>query len=194
MRTLFQSTPSVRRTTSSDNNCNATYIISIHALREEDDVFHIVYFIRLEISIHALREEDGLSQHVSFLKDFFRSYKDFTDAHLDTIEILLTKLYKCFGITDKTDCSKLSSESFPILKDLYNLCEDEFMHYDASKKQLYTEEQLQDICLGIHSMCIGAESRYFSGYTNIIDSNFLCFGVKGLMDTNKRPENMGKTS
>ena len=132
------------------------------------------------------RKKSVLSQHISFLKDFFRSYKDFTDAHLDTIEILLTKLYKCFGITDKTDCSRLSAESFPILRDLYNLCEDEFMHYDASKKQLYTEEQLQDICLGIHSMCIGAESRYFNGYTNIIDSNFLCFGVKGLMDTNKR--------
>lgn len=45
---------------------------------------------------------------------------------------------------------------------------------------------MQNICLGLHSMCKGAESKYFNGHTNIKDSQFLCFGVKGLMDTNKR--------
>lgn len=35
-------------------------------------------------------------------------------------------------------------------------------------------------------MCVGAESKYFNGHTNIKGSEFLCFGVKGLMDTNKR--------
>lgn len=51
---------------------------------------------------------------------------------------------------------------------------------------MYTEDMLQEVCLGIHSMCVGAESRYFNGHTNIKDDKFLCFGVKGLMDTNKR--------
>ena len=45
---------------------------------------------------------------------------------------------------------------------------------------------MQNICLGLHSMCKGAESKYFNGHTNIKDNAFLCFGVKGLMDTNKR--------
>ena len=54
------------------------------------------------------------------------------------------------------------------------------------KKHLYTEENLQNICLGLHSMCKGAESKYFNSHTNIKDSEFLCFGVKGLMDTNKK--------
>ena len=35
-------------------------------------------------------------------------------------------------------------------------------------------------------MCIGAESKYFNGHTNIADDRFLCFGVKGLMDTNRK--------
>lgn len=35
-------------------------------------------------------------------------------------------------------------------------------------------------------MCVGAESKYFNGHTNITDNSFLCFGVKGLMDTNKK--------
>ena len=58
--------------------------------------------------------------------------------------------------------------------------------YDKQRKYLYTEQTLQEVCLGINSMCVGAESRYFNGYTNITDDAFLVFGVKGLMDTNKR--------
>ena len=134
----------------------------------------------------AFRRVTRLSQHVAFLKDFFRSYKDFTDAQIDTIEILLMKLYARFGIDDTTDYSQKKPEDFPILSDFYKLCEEEFMTYDKQRKYLYTEELLQEVCLGIQSMCVGAESKYFNGHTNITDDAFLCFGVKGLMDTNRR--------
>lgn len=134
----------------------------------------------------AFRKVTRLSQHIAFLKDFFRAYKDFTDAQLDTIEILLMKLYARFGITDSTDYSVKQPTDFPIMEDFYKLCEEEFMTYDHARKYLYTEDMLQEVCLGIHSMCVGAESRYFNGHTNIKDDKFLCFGVKGLMDTNKR--------
>ena len=134
----------------------------------------------------AFRRVTRLSQHIAFLKDFFRSYKDFTDAQIDTIEILLMKLYNRFGITDMTDYSEKRPEDFPTMSDFYKLCEEEFNTYDRQRKYLYTEEMLQEVCLGIHSMCVGAESKYFNGHTNIVDDRFLCFGVKGLMDTNKR--------
>ena len=134
----------------------------------------------------AFRKQTRLSQHIAFLKDFFRSYKDFTDAQIDTIEILLAKLYARFGITDSTDYSKMKPTDYPIMEDFYKLCEEEFMTYDKQRKYLYTEQTLQEVCLGINSMCVGAESRYFNGYTNITDDAFLVFGVKGLMDTNKR--------
>ena len=134
----------------------------------------------------AFRRVTRLSQHIAFLKDFFRSYKDFTDAQIDTIEILLMKLYNRFGITDMTDYTEKRPEDFPIMSDFYKLCEEEFNTYDRQRKYLYTEEMLQEVCLGIHSMCVGAESKYFNGHTNIVDDRFLCFGVKGLMDTNKR--------
>ena len=68
----------------------------------------------------------------------------------------------------------------------YKLCEEEYMTYDKTRKYLYTEETLQEVCLGINSMCVGSESKYFNGHTNITDGDFLCFGVKGLMDSNKR--------
>lgn len=134
----------------------------------------------------AFKKVTRLSQHIAFLKDFFRSYKDFSDAQIDTIEILLSKLYARFGITDSTDYSVKKPSDFPIMEDFYNLCEEEFYSYDKSRKYLYTEETLQEVCLGIHSMCVGAESKYFNGHTNITDDAFLVFGVKGLMDTNKR--------
>ena len=72
------------------------------------------------------------------------------------------------------------------MEDFYKLCEEEFYGYDKQRKYLYTEETLQEVCLGIHSMCVGAESKYFNGHTNITGSDFLVFGVKGLLDTNKR--------
>lgn len=134
----------------------------------------------------AFKKVTRLSQHIAFLKDFFRSYKDFTDSQIDTIEILLSKLYARFGITDTTDYSVKKPSDFPIMEDFYKLCEEEFMAYDKQRKYLYTEETLQEVCLGIHSMCVGSESKYFNGHTNITDSNFLVFGVKGLMDTNRR--------
>lgn len=134
----------------------------------------------------AFRKVTRLSQHIAFLKDFFRSYKDFSDAQIDTLEILLSKLYARFGITDSTDYSLMAPTDYPIMSDLYALCEEEFMAYDKQKKHLYTEGTLQEVCLGIHSMCVGSESKYFNGHTNITDSEFLCFVVKGLMDTNRR--------
>lgn len=134
----------------------------------------------------AFRRVTRLSQHIAYLKDFFRSYKDFTDSQIDTIEILLAKLYARFGITDSTDYSKMKPTDYPIMEDLYKLCEEEFMTYDKQRKYLYTEETLQEVCLGIHSMCVGTESKYFNGHSNITDDEFLCFGVKGLMDTNRR--------
>lgn len=137
-------------------------------------------------SPEAFRKVTRLSQHISYLKDFFRAYKDFSDAEIDTIEIMLLKLYARFDIDDSTDFDSLESERYPIMSDLYELIEKEFLSFDISKKHLYTEEILQNICLGLHSMCKGAEVKYFDGHTNIRGGEFICFGVKGLMDTNKR--------
>ena len=134
----------------------------------------------------AFKKVTRLSQHIAFLKDFFRCYKDFADEHLDTIEILLVKLYARFGITDLTNYKELKPTDYPIMEDFYHLCEEEFMTYDNQRKYLYTEATLQEVCLGIHSMCVGSESKYFNGHTNVTDGDFLCFGVKGLLDTNKR--------
>ena len=59
--TIFLSTPSARRATSSDNLDIVDVGISIHALREEGDDDLIQIDFRDQISIHALREEGDLN-------------------------------------------------------------------------------------------------------------------------------------
>ena len=139
-----------------------------------------------EDTVETFRKVTRLSQHISYLKDFFRTYKDFTDSHIDIIEILLSRLYCNFGITDSTDYDKLSSEDYPIMSDLYDLAQREYDRHTDGSKSLFTETLLREICLGLNSMCKGAESKFFNGHTNISDDKFICFGVKGLMDSNKK--------
>jgi len=128
----------------------------------------------------AFRKNTLLAQHISFLKDFFRAYKDFSDAHIDTIEIMLSKLYGKWGITERTNFRRMRSEDYPILSDLYDLIEAEYKSYDMAAHQLYTEQILREVLLGLHSMCRGADARFFNGHTNIDRSKFLVFCVKGL--------------
>ena len=134
----------------------------------------------------AFRRSGRISQHIAFLKDWFRSYKDFSDMEVDTIEIMLSRLYEKFGLSEATDFSKLKPTDYPIMEDLFELCMEEYRNYDPAGKPLYTEDILQRICLGLNSVCVGAESRFFNGHTNIEDNKFLIFGVKGIMDLNKK--------
>ena len=133
----------------------------------------------------AFRQRTRLSQHVSFLKDFFRAYKDFSDRHIDTIELMLERLYKKWGMNNHTNFQSMRPEDFPILSDLYDVIEDAYKHYDREKNPLYPQELLQEVLLGLHSMCRGAESKFFNGHTNITSSRFLVFGVKGLLQASK---------
>ena len=133
----------------------------------------------------AFRKSTRLSQHISFLKDFFRAYKDFSDRHIDAIEIMVGKLYARWGISDSTNFAGLKPQDYPILSDLYKLIEQEYREYDGNCHQLYTAELLQEILLGLHSMCQGAEAQFFNGHTNVTSSRFIVFGVKGLLQASK---------
>ncbi len=137
----------------------------------------------------TFRIRSRLSQHISFLKDFFRSYKDFTDREIDVIEIMLQKLYTKWGISDQSPFDRMVSTDYPILSDLYSLIGQEYKEFDEDKRQLYTAEMLQSILLGLNSMCVGAESKFFNGHTNIMDSGVITFGVKGLLQASRSLKN-----
>ena len=133
---------------------------------------------------NAFRQRSPLSQHISFLKDFFRAYKPFTYQQIDALELMLERLYRMRGISDKTDFSALEPEDWPIAEDLYAVLENAYEHYDWEDSPLYPRELLRELLLGLHSMCRGAESVYFNGYTNITSARFLVFGVKDLIHAN----------
>ena len=154
---------------------------------------HIINVLEPKLWADGIEDEDGqpapaaftaatrLAQHIGFLRDFFKAYKPgWEDRHLDTLEILLLRLYEDFGVREGS-----GSGNFPILSDLYRLVEQEYKQYDEKKKNLYTESTLQELALGLHSLCVGSDSRFFNGHTNITDSMFICFGVKGLLEANK---------
>lgn len=137
----------------------------------------------------TFRIRSRLSQHISFLKDFFRSYKDFSDREIDVIEIMLQKLYTKWGISDQSPFDRMASTDYPILSDFYTFIEQEYKDFDENKRQLYTAEMLQSILLGLNSMCVGAESKFFNGHTNITDAGFITFGVKGLLQAGRSLKN-----
>lgn len=126
-----------------------------------------------------------LSQHISFLKDFFRSYKDFSDREIDVIELMVQGLYDRCGISDESDFDHMAPEDYPILSELYAYIEQEYRRFDGNRRLIYTAEMLQGILLGLHSMCVGAESKFFNGHTNVTSSDFVIFGVKGLLQAGK---------
>ena len=133
----------------------------------------------------AFRKHSQLSQHISFLKDFFRAYKDFSQWHIDTIELMLERLYRKWNMDDGTNFTELGAADYPILSDLYAVIEEAYRNYEAEQRPLYTKELLQEVLLGLHSMCVGAESCFFNGHTNITSDRFLVFGVKGLVNGNE---------
>ena len=137
----------------------------------------------------AFRKRTRLSQHISFLKDFFRAYKDFSDRHIDIIELMLERLYAKWGMDDNTNFSSMAPARFPILSDLYRVIEEAYENYGEEENPLYPAELLQEVLLGLRSICRGAESRFFNGHTNITSHRFLVFGVKSLLQTGKNVKN-----
>ena len=123
-----------------------------------------------------------LAQHISFLRDIFRVYKGFDTPHIDTLELMIERLYRQWDISDETDLSRFGPKDYPVMADLYDLIERTYQNYERESLPLYPPEMLRDLLLGLHSMCKGADSRFFNGHTNITSDHFLVFCVKGLDD------------
>lgn len=120
-----------------------------------------------------------LSQHISFLRDIFRVYKGFDTPHIDALELMVEQLYQRWGISDETDFQRMRPTDYPVLSNLYDTIEGIYQNYNG-EGALYPKEMLRDLLLGLHSMCKGADARFFNGHTNISSSRFLVFCVKGL--------------
>ncbi len=47
---------------------------------------------------------------------------------------------------------------------------------------VFTDETLRELRLHLHSLCVGPDSLYFNGHTNIGSGRFVTFGVKSLLE------------
>lgn len=142
-----------------------------------------------EDALATFQKTTVLSQHISFLKDFFKEYKDFDDEQTDTLEIMLSKMYRYFGITETTDLSQLTHDDYPTLSNLYEYIDEEYKHFNNSKDNIYTRETLRKVLLLLNSICVGSDSKFFNGHTNIPEGKIVTFGVKGLLQANKSLKN-----
>lgn len=136
----------------------------------------------------AFLKNSRLSQHIAFLRDFFGSYKpEITSNELDTLEIILSKLYSQFGIDETTNFELLQPTDYPILSDLHKLIVEEFESYNPNS--LYTLDMLRSLSLSLNSICVGSESIFFNGHTNIPNSDHIVFNVKEMLETNENLKN-----
>lgn len=141
------------------------------------------------VETNTFKTRGALSQHLSFLRDFFRTYKNLDRAQLDILESILKDLYAMKGITNETNMALVPKEQFPIMTDLWNLMTDMYENY-SDKKYMFTKDKLQDVRLALQSICIGSQSQYFNGHTNIKgDARLLGFGMQGALEADESLRN-----
>ena len=139
--------------------------------------------------IQTFRTKGALSQHISFLRDFFRTYKALDRAHLDVLELILTGLYKEFGITNQTNMRAIPKDQFPTMTDLWNYTGRMLENYNP-KEYMFSMDMLRDVRLALESICTGSQSQYFDGHTNVrSETGILGFGLKGVMDADQSLRN-----
>jgi len=83
----------------------------------------------------------------------------------------------------------MKPQDFPTLKNLFSLIEYERNNYDNGSKRLYKENTLQELSLGISSICAGNDSKFFNGHTNITSDKFITFGMQGIVDADQNLRN-----
>lgn len=133
------------------------------------------------VTTDTYRRKGALSQHISFLRDFFKTYKNLSLKQLDALEIILRDLYKSKGFDDTTDFSRVPKTAFPILSDLWDYMNYQYDHFDEASSY-YEKSVLRDLRLALQSICEGTQSCYFNGHTNITNAHILTFGMKGILD------------
>ena len=147
----------------------------------------------LEVRDNASSESDAalsntVSRHISFLRDFFSTYKRFTPYHLDILEILIKNLYADYGITDINP--KPQNGVWPTFKELYKQMEKLYSDFENEVAKPGTilpfgKEAIREVLLSIESICVGADNQYFNGETNIPSNRIVTFGFSTLLDTNE---------
>lgn len=137
----------------------------------------------------TFKTKGALAQHLSFLRDFFRTYKNMSSAQLDILGIILQNLYESKGITNETDLKAIPKNQFPTMSDLWSFTYNIYVNYTEAK-YMFSKDRLRDVLLALESICKGAQAQFFDGHTNIEDnSKLIAFGMQGALEADESLRN-----
>ena len=130
---------------------------------------------------------NDLSKHFQTFRTFIRYYlQDLSAYELTKIEEILIEVYRDKGIDFDTDLSKLSSDDYPIMQDLYDKTREKLTEAKINKEARNVVESLEKICSMLKRATIGADARLFNGTSSIkVDNNsdFIVLDINSLVDS-----------
>lgn len=130
---------------------------------------------------------NDLSRHFQTFRTFIKYYlQDLNAYELTKIEEILIEVYKDKGIDFNTDLSKLKSEGYPIMEDLYNKTRYTLDKAKQNKEARNVVESLEKICSMLKRATIGADARIFNGTSSIHvddDTDFIVLDIHSLVDS-----------
>ena len=148
----------------------------------------------LEIIMDADEEEikqglgyTVLTRTLQSIKAFIKYYDPSTEE--DTINMfseIVQDTYRRFGIDFTTDFSKLTSQDYPTLKDVYATIRGKLL---SIPEKTHEKDVLEKLELKIRPL-VKELRYYFDGHTTIKhQSNFIVFNIKELMNSDKNIRN-----
>lgn len=130
---------------------------------------------------------NDLSRHFQTFRTFIKYYlQDLSAYELTKIEEILIEVYRDKGIDFNTDLSKLTSEDYPIMQDLYNKTKDTLNKAKQNKEARNVIESLEKISSMLKRAIIGADARIFNGISSIHvnkDTDFIVLDIHSLVDS-----------
>ena len=130
---------------------------------------------------------NDLSKHFQTFRTFIKYYlQDLSAYELTKIEEILIEVYRDKGIDFDTDLSKLSSDDYPIMQDLYDKTREKLTEAKINKETHNVIESLENICSMLKRATIGADARLFNGTSSIkVDNNsdFIVLDINSLVDS-----------
>ena len=130
---------------------------------------------------------NDLSRHFQNFRTFIKYYlQDLSAYELTKIEEILIDVYKDKGITFDTDLSKLKSEDYPIMEDLYNKVASTLKDAKSNHEARNAIESLEKISSMLKRSTIGADAKLFNGHSSINvskDTDFVVLDIHSLVDS-----------
>lgn len=130
---------------------------------------------------------NDLSRHFQTFRTFIKYYlQDLTAYELTKIEEILIEVYKDKGIDFETDLSKLSSEDYPIMEDLYNKVKEKLDYSRNNNESRKIIDSYDKIASMLKRSIIGADARLFNGTSSIKvndNADFIVLDINSLVDS-----------